>query len=213
MQLDLDMNWYSKGYSIIDNFLPMDTATNILNTFKMEDNWFRVDQKRLHYKIGGAFEMKSNVFPGTDEIYSQTSWRAKELEQTPEWKKLFKDNFTKQIETYFNRNILTENTYIIKCKQKDYSRIHTDDLRGDVDRVDIGLLYYVCDKWKWDWGGLLLISKSISNESMEAILPKHNRLIIINNQKRCPHCITPVTDYAKSDRYTVASFMGCDKLI
>ena len=213
MQLDLDMNWYSKGYCIIDNFLPVDTATNILNTFKTEDNWFRVDQKRLHYKSGGAFEMQSDVFPSSTEEYSQTSWRAKELEQSTIWKEIVTINFLNAIELYFNRKVVNDNTYIIKCRQKDYSRMHTDDLRGDVNRVDIGLLYYVCDQWKWDWGGLLLMGKSISDESMEAILPKHNRLIIINNQKRCPHCITPVTDYARSDRYTVASFIGCDKLI
>ena len=31
--------------------------------------------------------------------------------------------------------------------KNDFSRIHVDDLRGEVERVDISILYYLCDQW------------------------------------------------------------------
>ena len=31
----------------------------------------------------------------------------------------------------------------------------------------------------------------------------------LNNQKKLPHCVTPVAEYAKENRYAVASFIGC----
>ena len=73
------------------------------------------------------------------------------------------------------------------------------------------VLYYLCDEWIWDWGGILMIAKSTNSEEMKAILPKKNRIIFINNQKKLPHCVTPVASYAKSDRFAVASFIGCNK--
>ena len=155
--------------------------------------------------------MESKFFPDHDEIYFQTSWRAKHLEDSPEWKNIFKEYFINYIESYFSRTVICDTTYIIKSSEYDFSRVHTDDLRGEVDRVDIGLLYYVCDDWKWDWGGILMIGENTKANNMEAIIPINNRLVLINNQKRCPHCITPVAKYAKNSRYAVASFIGCDK--
>ena len=95
--------------------------------------------------------------------------------------------------------------------KNDFSRIHVDDLRGEVDRVDISILYYLCNQWIWDWGGILMIAKSTKDEDMHAIMPKGNRIIFINNQKKLPHCVTPVANYAKENRFAIASFIGCNK--
>jgi len=209
----ISKDFFDKGYCIIDNFLDEDISNSILKKFKKNKNWFRVNQDRKHYKIGGPFEMESKFFPDHDETYFQTSWRAKNIEDSKEWKNIFERYFVKYIESYFSNKVLCETTYIIKSMENDFSRIHTDDLRGEVDRVDIGLLYYVCDEWKWDWGGILMISENTKSDIMEAIIPKNNRLVLINNQRRCPHCITPIAKYAKNNRYAVASFIGCDKSV
>jgi Rps23 Pro-64 3,4-dihydroxylase Tpa1-like proline 4-hydroxylase len=56
-----------------------------------------------------------------------------------------------------------------------------------------------------------MIAESIMSEEMHAIMPKNNRIVFLNNQKKLPHCVTPVTKYAKKDRFVIASFIGCTK--
>ena len=108
------------------------------------------------------------------------------------------------------KKIQRDTTYILKYTKNDFSRIHVDDLRGDVDRVDISILFYLCDQWIWDWGGILMLAESTKSEDMISIMPKNNRLVLINNQMKLPHCVTPVANYAKNDRFAIASFIGCD---
>ena len=200
-----------KGYLIIDNFLEITDYSIMFEKFSQNKNWERVDQERDHYQQGGPFEMESQYFPNHDEKYFLQGWRAKELELDVEWRSVFKSLFLEKIEKIFGRNIIVDTTYILKYMKNDFSRIHVDDLRGEVERVDISILYYLCDQWVWDWGGILMLAQSTNSENMHAILPKKNRIIFLNNQKKLPHCVTKITDFAKNDRYTVASFLGCDQ--
>ncbi len=204
-------DFHTKGYCIIDNFLPKDTAQSIFNKFKNQKIWRQVDQERRHYGKDGPFYSTSDFLPNEDEIYYQKTKRADILEKNEEWRNIYKSIFLSKIEKEFNSKVLKDTTYILKYKEGDFSRTHTDDLRGEVNRVDIGILYYLCDRWVWDWGGLLLIGKTTESEEMKAILPKHNRLILLNHQKRCPHSVTPVLKFAKNERYCVASFLSCDR--
>ena len=203
--------FYEDGFVVVDNFLEEHCYIKLYNQFKNEKKWERVDQARDHYKKNGPFEMESQYFPNHEEEYYLQGWRAKELEVKAEWKKDYTEMFLSKIDKIFDNKVITNTTYILKYMKNDFSRIHVDDLRGDVDRVDISILYYLCDEWIWDWGGILMIAKSTNSEEMKAILPKKNRIIFINNQKKLPHCVTPVASYAKSDRFAVASFIGCNK--
>ena len=68
--------------------------------------------------------------------------------------------------------------------KNDFSRIHIDDLRGEVDRVDISILYYLCDQWVWDWGGILMLAKSTNSERYACLYFRETtELILLNNQK------------------------------
>ena len=133
------------------------------------------------------------------------------LNQKKHGKNILKKIFYQKYLKFSQKKIDRDTTYILKYSKNDFSRIHVDDLRGDVDRVDISILYYLCDEWVWDWGGILMLAQSTEAEDMLAIMPKNNRLILINNQMKLPHCVTPVADYAKNDRFAIASFLGCDK--
>ena len=55
-----------------------------------------------------------------------------------------------------------------------------------------------------------MLAESTKSEDMISIMPKNNRLVLINNQMKLPHCVTPVANYAKNDRFAIASFIGCD---
>ncbi len=201
--------FYTDGFFIVDDFLEEKFYKKLLHTFKKENNWERVDQVRPHYQKGGPFEMESKYFPKNDEEYYLQGWRAKVLEESSCWRKDYAEIFLTKINKLFQNIVKTDTTYILKYMKNDFSRIHVDDLRGDVDRVDISILYYLCDEWIWDWGGILMIAKSTKSEDMHAVMPKGNRIVFINNQKKLPHCVTPVAEYAKENRYAVASFIGC----
>ena len=201
--------FYTDGFFIVDDFLEEKFYKKLLHTFKKENNWERVDQVRPHYQKGGPFEMESKYFPKNDEEYYLQGWRAKVLEESSSWRKDYAEIFLTKINKLFQNIVKTDTTYILKYMKNDFSRIHVDDLRGDVDRVDISILYYLCDEWIWDWGGILMIAKSTKSEDMHAVMPKGNRIVFINNQKKLPHCVTPVAEYAKENRYAVASFIGC----
>ncbi len=203
--------FYSEGFFIIDNFLDNKIYKRLLNKFQDEVNWERLDQIRSHYQEGGPFEIKSKYFPSNDEEYYLQGWRAKSLDESSEWKAEFSETFIERIHQIFNNKVKNDTTYILKYMKGDFSRIHVDDLRGDVDRVDLSILYYLCDNWIWDWGGILMIAKSTNEEDMHAILPKGNRVIFINNQKKLPHFVTPVAKYAKENRFAIASFIGCNE--
>ncbi len=204
-------DFYENGFLVIDDFLDESRSSELLNRFKKVNSWDRVDQERDHYKKDGPFEMSSKYFPSNDEKYYLQGWRAKELENDTGWKKDFREIFISKIEKLFENTVNIDTTYILKYCKNDFSRIHVDDLRGEVDRVDISILYYLCDQWIWDWGGILMLAKNTNSEDMEAIMPKNNRIIFINNQMKLPHCVTPVAKYAKNDRYAIASFIGCSK--
>ena len=201
--------FYTDGFFIVDDFLEEKFYKKLLHTFKKENNWERVDQVRPHYQKGGPFEMESKYFPKNNEEYYLQGWRAKVLEESSCWRKDYAEIFLTKINKLFQNIVKTDTTYILKYMKNDFSRIHVDDLRGDVDRVDISILYYLCDEWIWDWGGILMIAKSTKSEDMHAVMPKGNRIVFINNQKKLPHCVTPVAEYAKENRYAVASFIGC----
>ncbi len=203
--------FYTDGFFIVDDFLDEQVYTRLLRTFKDENNWERVDQVRPHYKKGGPFEMESKYFPRNNEEYYLQGWRAKSLEESNQWRKDYSEIFIRKINQLFQNEVKNDTTYILKYMKNDFSRIHVDDLRGEVDRVDISILYYLCDQWIWDWGGILMIAKSTKDEDMHAILPKGNRIIFINNQKKLPHCVSPVTNYAKENRFAIASFIGCNE--
>tara|TARA_A100001011_G_C14166265_1_gene780471 strand:- start:171 stop:821 length:651 start_codon:yes stop_codon:yes gene_type:complete len=203
-------NFYTNGFCIIDNFLKGDVSDSLLNKFKTIKDWDRVDQVRNHYQKGGPFEMESIYFPNHDEEYYLKGWRAKDYESSELWVKYFNDKFLTKISEFFQKKIQRDTTYILKYTKNDFSRIHVDDLRGDVDRVDISILFYLCDQWVWDWGGILMLAESTKSEDMISIMPKNNRLVLINNQMKLPHCVTPVASYAKNDRFAIASFISCE---
>ncbi|MES2960905.1 MAG: 2OG-Fe(II) oxygenase [Pseudomonadota bacterium] len=204
-------DFYNIGYCVIDDFLSFDEAREMFEMFKAQTNWTQIDQERPHYDVGGPFVTRSPYMPKEGEFYYQRTKRAEALQDDPLWRKIYSEKFLSKLEGLFDCKVVEDVTYILKYEENDFSRVHTDDARGNVARVDVGILYYLCDSWMWDWGGLLLIAENDRSEEMKAIFPKSNRLIILNHQRKCPHSVTPVTKYAKNARYCVASFIGCDK--
>ena len=76
---------------------------------------------------------------------------------------------------------------------------------ADIKLIKKAITFYLNKNWCWDWGGILHIG--VEDDSLNSIFPKYNRLVVHDMKKfRFPHFISPVTDYAKSSRYTIVSF-------
>ena len=111
-------NFYSNGFSIIDDFLDEETAKSLLVNFKEIKKWDRVDQVRNHYKKGGPFEMNSAYFPNQDEEYYLQGWRAKEYELSKLWINYFNEKFLIKISDLFQKKVQRDTTYILKYSKK-----------------------------------------------------------------------------------------------
>jgi hypothetical protein len=71
----------SKGYTIIDNVLPLDIAKQIYQAYQQETNWDLLNQVReSHYSH--VFESTNPFLPQKGEIYSAKFSRSNSLESS-----------------------------------------------------------------------------------------------------------------------------------
>ena len=58
----------TKGFAIIDDFLPLDATEKLIKIYNEDVEWKRQEQTREdHYKH--VFKFKSDLLPGEDEEY------------------------------------------------------------------------------------------------------------------------------------------------
>ena len=190
-------NYKEDGMIIIDDFLPLDVANKLEQLYALEKKWDIVDQVRVkHYSH--VFKMDSSMFPKEDENYMARFKRSTYLEDDTSdiFEKFFKPKLNELVES----DLLEFDVRCYKLDIGDFYRTHIDDYAGT-----IGTTFYLNKNWCWDWGGILHIGEK--DDSLTSIFPKYNRLVVHDMKKfRFPHFISPVTDYAKSSRYTIVSF-------
>ena len=190
-------NYKEDGMIIIDDFLPLDVANKLEQLYTSENKWDIVDQVRENH-YSHVFKMDSSMFPKKDEVYMAHFKRSNFLENN------ISDTFEKFFKPKLNELADSDlSDFDIRCYKLDigdFYRTHIDDYAGT-----IGTTFYLNKNWCWDWGGILHIGEK--DDSLTSIFPKYNRLVVHDMKKfRFPHFISPVTDYAKSSRYTIVSF-------
>ena len=137
------------GYTVIDNFLPYDVAKKIHDLFINETSWEHKYQVREHH-FEHVFKTESPYLPKGDELYSTKFSRSIELGQNEEIKKIYNDYFVPMLKEVAPFDLTEFDVRCHKLDSGDYYRTHIDDYGGDIN-----LIYYVNDKWMWDWGGIL----------------------------------------------------------
>ena len=200
------MDITKSGYTIIDNFLPVNIAEELYKIYSKEENWQRHDQYRKdHYKH--VFKFNRPELPKESESYRAKFWRSDELKQNKEVNKIYETEFVHRIEKNIKSPVTSHELSCMKLTQGDYYRTHIDGWQGKYNSI-----YYVNKNWTWDWGGLLHVVEDKKDGYFETILPKFNRLVILHNDKfKCPHFVSPVNEYAINPRYTLASWINLKK--
>jgi Rps23 Pro-64 3,4-dihydroxylase Tpa1-like proline 4-hydroxylase len=191
----------TKGYTIIDNVLPLDIAEHIYNTFLEENNWNVIDQTRENH-YSHVFKSTNPFLPQEGEVYSSRFSRSNELESKDLIQNTFHDYF---ISLLNDVSPIKLNNYDIRCHKQDigdYFRTHLDDYAGEIN-----LIYYVNKNWRWDWGGILNVLSHDDLLLCDTIFPKYNRVVLLNNKIfRAPHFVNTVEKYALNPRYSIVAF-------
>lgn len=189
------------GYTIIDDFLPLDVAKKIQELFLTENSWEKIQQIREnHYEH--VFKTESPFLPKQGETYSTKFSRSFVLEQNEVLKNIYNEFFFPLIKKVSPFEL---NEFDMRCHKSDkgdYFRTHVDDYAGSIN-----LIYYVNENWIWDWGGILNIVSDNDFEFNKQILPKFNRVTLLNNKIfRSPHFVSAVEEFAQNSRYSIVSF-------
>lgn len=189
------------GYTIIDDFLPIDTAKQIHSLFETENYWEHIHQIRENH-FEHVHKTKSPFLPKEDEAYSSKFSRSPHLEQNSNIKNLYEEFFIPKLKLISPFEL---NEFDVRCHMMDYGdyfRTHIDDYAGSIN-----LIYYVNEKWMWDWGGMLNIADDNDFDFNKQVLPKFNRVVLLNNKVfRSPHFVSSVEPFAQFPRYSIVSF-------
>ena len=199
-----DVNKYELselGYTVIDDFLPIDVAKKIQDLFFTQNSWELMHQiKENHYEH--VFKTQSPYLPKSNEIYSAKFRRSFTLEQNEDLKRIYNEFFVPILREVSPFEL---NEFDVRCHMMDYGnyfRTHIDDYAGSIN-----LIYYVNETWMWDWGGMLNIVEDSDYDLNKQILPKFNRVTLLNNKVfRLPHFVTSVEEFAQFPRYSIVSF-------
>ncbi|HTL48309.1 MAG TPA: 2OG-Fe(II) oxygenase [Verrucomicrobiae bacterium] len=189
-----------KGYVSVDDFLPEDAAQELV---KRWDNttWEEINQVRPdHYKH--VFATQSPFLPRPEEAYMARFDRSKPIEEAADFKAFFQKHFIPMMDKVTGKKMQHFDARCYRLRPGQFYRAHIDDYAGEV-----GMIYYFNTRWCWDWGGLLMVTLDNDPDFCDVIYPKFNRLVLLNHRTfRFPHFINPVTDYAKTPRYTIVAF-------
>lgn len=186
-----------QGMTVIANALPADVAEQARSQFVAAD-YELIDQVREHH-YEHVFKTESPYLPQPGEHYLARFRRARVLEGGPFLLPFYERQIRPFLDSLANIVSTKVDLRAYQMVAGDHQRIHIDEYAGPV-----GFIYYMSKGWKWDWGGLLLTAQG---DEVAASIPKFNQLIVLNHgKKRPPHCVTPVTPFAREPRYMLVGF-------
>jgi Rps23 Pro-64 3,4-dihydroxylase Tpa1-like proline 4-hydroxylase len=188
---------FEQGMVILEDALPTAAAEAARTQFLAAD-YELIDQVREHH-YDHVFKTDSPYLPKADEPYLARFRRARTLETSSFLTQFYAEHIKPVLEDLARVRTTKVDLRAYRMIEGDHQRVHIDEYAGPV-----GFIYYMSKGWKWYWGGLLLTS---DGNAMTASIPKFNQLIVLNHGvRRPPHCVTPVTPFAREPRYMLVGF-------
>lgn len=141
--------------------------------------------------------------PGKDEMYRASFGQSIQVAEHPAVKEAFDSFIFPKIESTLGIKIAVAELLAYRLQAGDHFRFHKDDYAGVG-----GFTYYLSKGWKWDWGGLLLSQRG---EEIVPTIPEFNKLVIFDHRQAetsPPHCVTPVTSWAKEPRFMLVGLVN-----
>jgi len=198
LRTNLLKDYKNQGFCVIDNAAPLLIANELRKAWINADYDYVVQKRKNHYSH--VFSISGDDQPDADEEYIARFHKSTSVLKNPLISDLMTNHILKHIESL---NLICSNEHFsllaYKMDANDVYRIHVDDYVGR-----IGFIYYLCKRWKWDWGGVLGVS---IKDQIISTLPKYNRLVIINHGMRLPHFVSMVTDYALESRLMLVGIL------
>jgi len=194
-------NLNTKGFTIIDNVLPLELAEEIYNVYCKETEWNLFNQVRENH-YSHIFKSPNPFLPQEGEVYSAKFNRSSNLENLNLIKNTFNNILVPLLKAISPFCVDEFDVRCYKLDKNDYYRTHVDDYAGTIN-----LIYSVNKEWRWDWGGILNVLSHDDLELCESIFPKFNRVVLLNNKVfRSPHFVSSVESFALNPRYSIVSF-------
>jgi Rps23 Pro-64 3,4-dihydroxylase Tpa1-like proline 4-hydroxylase len=191
----------TKGFTVIDNVLPLELANKLCDVYEQENEWKLLDQVRENH-YSHVFKSPNPFLPQEGEAYSAKFSRSNNLESLEIVKDTFNNHLVPLLKSVSPFEMSEYDVRCYKLDTGDYYRTHIDDYAGTVN-----MIYYVNKEWRWDWGGILNVYSHEDLELCESVLPKFNRVVLLNNKVfKAPHNVSTVEKYALNPRYTIVSF-------
>jgi Rps23 Pro-64 3,4-dihydroxylase Tpa1-like proline 4-hydroxylase len=191
----------TKGFTVIDNVLPLELANKLCDVYEQENEWKLLNQVRENH-YSHVFKSPNPFLPQEGEAYSAKFSRSNNLESLEIVKDTFNNHLVPLLKSVSPFEMSEYDVRCYKLDTGDYYRTHIDDYAGTVN-----MIYYVNKEWRWDWGGILNVYSHEDLELCESVLPKFNRVVLLNNKVfKAPHNVSTVEKYALNPRYTIVSF-------
>lgn len=189
--------FHELGYTAIPNFVPEEIAHKVRSVF-LHSDWDKVEQVRsTHFQH--VFKTDIDCLPHDDEEYIARFSRAESIERRQRIRDIVGSLMVPALEKISGRKIAGFDIRALKMDAGDVMRTHIDDYAGDV-----GFIWYLCSRWVWDWGGIL---QCAVGDRVDSALPRFNQVVVVNHgQRRVPHWVTTIADYAKESRMMLVGF-------
>lgn len=183
----------------IRNALPVDVARLVRQAF-VGANYDKIIQERRGHFQRNFNESKSSL-PDNDELYTAYFHKSNFLENSDIVNNSYRLYIKPLIEEYVDKQLESVSFRCYRMIQGGHFRMHIDDYTADY-----GFIWYLSEKWKWDWGGLLLTVNE--DQSASVAMPEFNKLVILKHENgQTAHCVTHIADYALEPRYMLVGFV------
>jgi hypothetical protein len=193
----------SYGYVIIDNFLPDELHSNLLNEFDNNSSTINYQIRAGHY--GHVFHSPNTHLPDEGEGYIARFSILNEREKLPYLNIVFQEHLLPLLKLASN-NLAQYALYpsAVRLRSGDVYRAHQDAYAGI-----IGYSFFLNHGWKWDYGGILTYVRD--EDIAEPIFPKSNRLLLRNESFKHFHFLNSIEQFALKDQYIVLGWADIKK--